>query len=136
MHTVVEYCYRDAGNFKSFGFVALEGVIAGADMDRASRYLSDLFIAEQIGVPPLYDDLYRWSGGPTASDHCWHEFVEFRMVPDDEIPERSHRWGDVSDFIDLIAHITVWDEALSPHATIGFAHSPQAMFTVQVPNTS
>ncbi len=40
----------------------------------------NLFIAEQVDVPPLYEQLYRWSGGPIAADHCWHQFVGLQIV--------------------------------------------------------
>lgn len=74
-----------------------------------------LFIAEQLNVPALYKELYQWSGGPTSSDHCWHEFSDVKVVEDSEVPVDAHRWGSAEDFLERLAAITSWDEGLSPH---------------------
>ena len=113
--TIFDYLYRDAQNFKAFGSIALEGRISEADRAaiRARFDSGELFIAEQIEVPPLYDRLYEWSGGPTASDHCWHEFVGFRETDD---PERCPNGGSAKGFARRVTSGNEWDVSLSPHS--------------------
>jgi hypothetical protein len=113
--TIFEYLYRDAGIFIAFGSVALEGRLNDADRDafRAKLISGEFFVAEQIGVPPLYEQLYQWSDGPTASDHCWHEFVGFRESGD---PERCPNGGNAKDFVARVISGTEWDLSLSPHS--------------------
>ncbi|HEX6603744.1 MAG TPA: hypothetical protein VF027_02545 [Sphingomicrobium sp.] len=113
--------YRDAGNFKAFGTVALIGALSQSDRRVVQGRLDsgEFFIAEQIGVPPLYDELYRWSDGPTPSDHCWHEFVGLRDVtspPDKHVPQLE-----VEAFVERFGHIAEWDCSLSPHFELGFS---------------
>jgi hypothetical protein len=112
--TMFEYLYRDAGNFKVFGSVALEGHISNADCEvvRAKLDSGEFFIAEQIGVPPLYEQLYQWSDGPTGSDHCWHELVGFRESGD---AEGFPNGGTAKDFVIRVSRINEWNLPLSPH---------------------
>lgn len=115
MRTIFEYRYRDAGNFKAFGSIALEGSLTPREENevRSKLEAGDYFIAEQVGVPPLYDQLYQWSDGPTASDHCWHEFVGFR-----EATEIEKDGGGILTATELLARfmsIAQWSEGLSPH---------------------
>ena len=117
MWTAFDYMYRDAGNFKAFGTLILEGELRAADrkLIRSTLSSGEFFIAEQVGVPPLYHELYRWSGGVTNEDHCWHEFVGFRevanRVEDDAI-------NTIAEFVGRFAAAKDWDETLSPHFTI------------------
>ena len=64
-HLVFEYLYRDAGNYKVFGDIWLTGALS--DQERVALVDSlesgEFFVAEQIGVPPLYEELFRESGG-------------------------------------------------------------------------
>lgn len=115
--TLFEYRYRDAGNFKAFGCLALEGPLSVDEQQSLrSRFPGDgLFIAEQLGVPVLYKKLYEWSGGPTVSDHCWHEFGDLKVLEDVEVPADAHPWGSAKGFLRRLATITTWDEGLSPH---------------------
>lgn len=110
--TVFEYVYRDAANFKAFGFIALEGRVTGADLEfiRGKLDSREYFIAEQIGVPPLYDKLYQLNGGPTDADHCWHEFVGFRELAAPTCTRLSKR-----DFMARFAAVETWNQELSPH---------------------
>jgi len=77
--TGFEYRYRDAGNFKASGRLLLTGSLSESERDEIIARLEDseLFIAEQIGIPTLYGQLYAINGGPNDDDHCWHEFVRF-----------------------------------------------------------
>jgi hypothetical protein len=114
MWIAFDYMYRDAGNFKAFGTVILEGSLSAADQVLIRSRLSggEFFIAEQVGVPTLYQELYRWSGGPTDLDHCWHEFVGFREIA---APEKKCDGSEVDEFIRRFAAVGDWDQALSPH---------------------
>ena len=120
MWTAFDYMYRDAGNFKAFGTVILEGRVCAADRRLIRSRLSsgEFFIAEQIDVPPLYGELYRWSGGIIKSDHCWHEFIGFREIA--EQPEH-YPAGTATEFVGRFAAVKDWNEALSPHFAIGAA---------------
>lgn len=116
--TLFEYRYRDAGNFKSNGAVALEGEVSAQEIEAATAALQDgeLFIAEQIGVPPLYGPLYRWSDGATADDHCWHEFVAFSPVAENRMGPDVPRFGSVQAFVERLTAVQAWRCELSPHA--------------------
>lgn len=116
MWTAFDYMYRDAGNFKALGTVALEGGLSERDQDliRSRLQGGEFFIAEQVGVPPLYEQLYRWSGGITNDDHCWHEIVGFREMPDPE--NGASPILDASELVKRFARIDHWDENLSPHS--------------------
>jgi hypothetical protein len=115
--TLFKYLYRDAGNFKAFGCLALEGALTLAEQHiLRSRFPGDgLFIAEQLGVPPLYNELYRWSGGPTLSDHCWHEFDDVKVIEDSQVPAGASRSGPAKAFLARLLAVSFWDEGLSPH---------------------
>lgn len=115
--TLFEYLYRDGGNFKAFGRVALEGELTASEqcLLRACFNEDGHFVAEQIDVPPLYRQLYQWSGGPTGSDHCWHEFVALKVVTDSDVPPGACRWGTSTDFLRCLRSIADWDGSMSPH---------------------
>lgn len=114
--TLFEYLYRDAGNYKAFGSLALDGVLSEKELERVRTMLDDgLFIAEQIGVPPLYQQLYRWSDGPTECDHCWHEFLTIKLIEDADVLPEAHRWGSAHQFLETLSAISTWEEERSPH---------------------
>ncbi len=117
MMTRFDYLYRDAGNFKAYGSLAFEGELAADQLSSIRERLSGdgLFVAEQLDIPPLYERLYRWSDGPIASDHCWHEFVDVRPALDSELSDDAYRWGSAKDFFVRLSTIDVWNEELSPH---------------------
>ena len=110
-----EYRYRDAGNFKAYGRVVLDRAIDPSEEDlvRSCLESNEFFIAEQVGVPALYEQLYQWSNGRTQSDHCWHEFIEFRALPT-PLAQGSTKIA-ASDFVASFAAVQQWDETLSPH---------------------
>lgn len=118
MRTIFEYCYRDAGNFKAFGTILLNGTVSSGLEAQVRSTLQDgeFFIAEQIGVPPLYDQLYKWSGGPIETDHCWHEFLGFKET--DEADSGSESAGTVAEFALRFTSVVQWDGTLSPHFDI------------------
>lgn len=116
MWTLFEYRYRDADNFKAHGAVALEGCIDLSDWQHARKsFEDDLFIAEQLGIPPLYEQLYQWSNGPSVADHCWHEFVALTAVEETAVDRDTPRAGTAAAFVRRVAAVREWNGALSPH---------------------
>ena len=93
---VFDYLYRDASNYKAFGSVWLTGTLTEAERTELVDCLDgcEFFVAEQIGVPPLYPALFEDSGGPTEDDHAWHMFEGFRE--EGELAEDAAVWGEAS----------------------------------------
>lgn len=113
---VFEYLYRDAGNFKAWGRLLLEGALTEMQVEEM-RFRFDggeYFIAEQIGVPALYQQLWEYSDGPTESDHVWHEFVALRPAEENDLAIGSP-WGEATALLNAIKAISFWNERLSPH---------------------
>jgi hypothetical protein len=122
---VFEYLYRDAGNFKAWGALLLKGTLSDAQVaEIKSKFESEaFFIAEQVGVLPLYQELWAYSDGATESDHPWHEF--FRVRPSDENDLTIYApWGTASALFQAITKITRWNERLSPHYEIARSQFP------------
>lgn len=121
MSMLFEYLYRDAGNFKAFGTMALDGDLSPAEqLSLRNCFPGDgLFVAEQVDVPPLYKDLYQWSDGPTNSDHCYHEFLRLRVIADASVPADAHRWGTANAFSERVRAVRSWIGELSPHFWLG-----------------
>ncbi|MFN4358042.1 hypothetical protein [Sphingopyxis alaskensis] len=120
--TVFEYLYRDADNHKAFGKVAFRGWVSPAAWDRAFQKLHDrtCFIAEQVGLPSLCGQLYRWSGGgPSDADHCWQEFVSVYVVEGGDLPPAIPQLGETRAFVEHISAIEVWNIWLSPNVERG-----------------
>lgn len=121
MWTAFDYMYRDAGNFKAFGCVVFDRYLNRGDRQLIRSRLSSgaYFIAEQVGIPPLYEKLYEWSRGPTPADHCWHEFVGFRDV---HVAKDRSSTISTREFVQKFAHLKDWDESLSSNFSfaVGF----------------
>lgn len=113
--SIFDYLYCDAGNYQSWGRLLLEGHAIAADLEalRMSLNSGEFFIAEQVGIAPLYAELWSLSHGPTEDDHVWHTFHELRPANTDEIT--GARWGKVSELISRFKTVTHWDERLSPN---------------------
>lgn len=113
---VFEYLYRDADNFKAWGSLLLKGVLTDAQVaGMKSKFESEeFFIAEQIGVPPLYQELWEYSDGPTESDHVWHEFFSLRPSVENDLVEGTP-WGTANALFTAVSGIARWNERLSPH---------------------
>ena len=111
-----EYLYRDAGNFKAFGRLLLRGRFS-AEVEAALRAAvggDGFFVAEQVGVPPLYAALWALSTGPCSDDHVFHEFLRLRQAEKEDL--RLPVWGE----LDLLARrlgeaCRAPDLAASPH---------------------
>lgn len=114
--SVFEYLYRDAGNFKAWGALLLKGALTEAQVREMRTKLEggEFFIAEQIGVPPLYQELWEYSDGPTESDHVWHEFFALRPSVENDLAE-STPWGMANALFTAVSGIARWNERLSPH---------------------
>ena len=113
-----EYFYRDASNYKAYGHVLLEGNLSAKERDEIISRLEgeSFFIAEQVQVPALYETLYEFSGGPTASDHCWHEFVQLSEHTASAGDGRV--WGTTERLLSKFRSVRKWDLRLSPHIAI------------------
>jgi hypothetical protein len=87
---VLEYLYRDANNFKAFGQILLSGNISENYITEIKSYLDsgEFFVAEQVNIPTLYSQLWKYSNGPTIADHTFHEFSSLHSPPN----MKSHHW--------------------------------------------
>lgn len=77
---VFDYRYRDAGNYKVDGRILLIGTLTKQEQFAIQSKMESgqFFIAKQVGIPPLFEKLFEFGGGPTAEDHAWHEFDGFQ----------------------------------------------------------
>lgn len=113
---VFEYLYRDAGNFKAWGRLLLVGSPHFVDAGTIKIALrpGEEFIAEQVGVPPLYERL--WSACGTSHDpdidHAWHEFFELREASREECA-RLEVHGALKTLIKAFVSVQRWREELS-----------------------
>lgn len=113
--SVFEYFYRDASNYKSWRFLLLQGSATPADTEDLQRHLdsNSYFIAEQLRIPPLYEELWAFSSGPTADDHVWHSFSALRPATVQEM--KAPVFDTLKNFLQRVKAVEVWDETLSPH---------------------
>jgi hypothetical protein len=113
---IFEYLYRDASNYKAWGGVLLSGVPSQNDIAalRASLESDEYFVAEQVGIPALYQELWELSGGPNSDDHALHEFVALRVASEDEIKSLP-LFGALSSLLKTFQAVTTWDYSLSPN---------------------
>lgn len=80
MYCVLEYLYRDAANWKTYG----EALLAGAWSEPLTRQLEATldpdrqFVAEEVGLPSLHDLHAATYGCEPDLDHGFHEFVRLR----------------------------------------------------------
>jgi len=84
MNVKLNYLYRDAGNYKSWGYLIFrnpEGLLIN-DIEhrlRQSFFQHDLFIASQIGVLEVF--LFG-TDNATEDDICFHEFDSVELTND------------------------------------------------------
>lgn len=115
-YLLFNYLYCDASNFKSFGSVWTTGNLTNEERDELVRYLEsgEFFVAEQIGVPPLYPTLFGDAGGPTVDDHAWHTFDCF--CQEAKLAETAEVWGEASSLLaSFRAAGENWQPELSPN---------------------
>ena len=115
-YCVLEYLYRDASNYKAFGVVLLSGVPSQNDISalRACLESGEYFVAEQVGIPAVYKELWDLSDGPTSDDHALHEFVALRVATDDE-RKSLPVLGELSSLLKTFQAVTKWNYSLSPN---------------------
>ena len=113
--SVFKYCYRDAGNYKAYGQLLLKGLVSITDIQKLQTHFEsgEFFIAEQLGIPALYGELWALSSGPTENDHVWHTFRTLRPARFEEIT--ANVFDTVDNLISKIGTIAAWNQALSPH---------------------
>ena len=115
-HTVFNYLYRDASNYKASGSVSLTGTMNDAERSELVACLDgdEFFVAEQIGLPPLCAALFQHGGGPTEDDHAWHMFDGFRDGVD--LAADAEAWGTSSALMAAFrAAKDNWRPELSPN---------------------
>ena len=85
--SVFSYLYREASNYKASEQLLLKSAASAADIEilRQRFDSGEFFIAEQLGIPALYEELWAFSSGPTADDHVWHTFAELRPATADDL---------------------------------------------------
>jgi len=115
-YSVFEYLYRDAANYKAWGSLLLSGKPTQMDIAalRACMESGEYFVAEQVGVPPLYEELWALSDGPTEDDHALHEFVELRSAKQEDT-ETLTLFGELSKLLNAFQAVSKWDYSLSPN---------------------
>ncbi len=113
--SVFEYLYRDASNYKVWGTLVLRGTATEFDLEvLATQCESDKsFIPEQLGIPPLYAELWEFSNGPNIDDHVWHTFYALRPATEEDIKEPI--FDTVKSFISKFRSVKDWNQQLSPH---------------------
>lgn len=111
---VFEYLYRDASNYKAWGGLLLLGIPSQSDISALKACLeSDMyFVAEQVGIPAVYKELWDLSGGRTSDDHALHEFVALRVATVNE-RKTFPLFGDLSSFLKTFQAVSKWDYSLS-----------------------
>ena len=117
----MEYLYRDANNYKSFGSILLSGNVDNSEIINTVLFLEpgDFFVAEQLNIPPLYTKLQKLSNGPTNADHAYHEFLCIREATEEEV-KLLNVWGEISELMSSLRTISMnWDCRKSVHC-IGF----------------
>lgn len=117
-HCVFEYLYRDAGNFKAWGELLLEGELTAEEVAQLTARFDqgELFIAEQIGVPTLYEELWRQCQCEPSDelDHVWHEFSEIRPATGEDL-SRLKLWGSAVALLASVEKVEAWDLKRSPN---------------------
>lgn len=116
--SVFSYLYRDGANFKAWGQLLFKGIASTADLEivRSRFKFGELFIAEQLGIPPLYAELWAFSDGATEDDHVWHTFDELRAATAADMALPA--FDSIESFIERIKHVKEWNTQLSPHSDI------------------
>lgn len=115
-YCIFEYMYRDGANYKAWGSLLLSGEPTQEDIAalRACLESGEYFVAEQVGIPPVYKELWDLSGGPTSDDHALHEFVTLRVASMDE-KNSMPLFDKLSNLLKTFQAVTKWNYSLSPN---------------------
>ncbi|HEU0189273.1 MAG TPA: hypothetical protein VFQ97_04685 [Gallionella sp.] len=70
------------------------------------------FVAEQVGIPAVYKELWDLSGGRTSDDHALHEFVTLRVATVNE-RKALPLFGELSSLLKTFGAVSKWDYSLS-----------------------
>lgn len=118
--TQFHYLYRDAGNFKVFGSVILKGKLNEVERSTVFDAMDEdgRFVAEQIGLPVLYESLHQYTDGPSDVDVCTHEFSHFEEIWTESSRIDGYIWGEVTDFADRFERVQEWRLEMSPNANM------------------
>lgn len=115
-YSIFEYLYRDASNYKAWGELLLEGALSDPEIAHLRRHFEDgeFFIAEQIGIPPLYESLWQQCDSSPSEelDHVWHEFSGVRPATEEDLARLS-LWGTTTTLIHALEKVRKWNLALS-----------------------
>ena len=120
-NTSFTYRYRDADNYKTATQLILPGKPHQEEVDEIQKKLidGDSFIAEQVGLEPLQDDLRQWDtanteldeDGHNQADHCWHEIdTASDIQPTTEAPTTDMTFEEL---VSRFTEVQTWDEAQS-----------------------
>jgi hypothetical protein len=113
------FLYRDVSNCKAGGMLLLHGANHDVveDMIRDCCDEQTYFVAEQVGIPALCEQLYVFGGGPNDGGHAFHEFQGLREATTEEIVSLP-LWGGLRDltcrFLRTGGH---WDCSPSPNCS-------------------
>lgn len=115
-YCVFEYMYRDGSNYKAWGAILLSGELIHEDVTALKECLEsgEYFVAEQVGIPPVYKELWDLSGGPTDDDHALHEFVALRAATEKEC-KTMPLFGELSYLLKTFQAVSKWDYSFSPN---------------------
>lgn len=115
-YCIFDYMYRDGSNYKAWGSLLLSGEPAHEDVAALKACLEsdEYFVAEQVGIPPVYKELWALSGGPTDDDHALHEFVALRAATEEE-QKSMPLFGELSQLLKTFQAVNKWDYSLSPN---------------------
>jgi len=109
MYSIFEYFYRDAGNYKAWGTLLLSGQLNPEQINQMVKHFDsgEFFIAEQLDIPTLYENLWQYSDGPNDDDHGWHSFHAIKLATSEEI-EAGNVWGSVDTLLTNILSVKQW----------------------------
>lgn len=115
---IFEYLYRDAGNWKTYERLLLAGTYAPALRDELLSLLDgdQIFVAEQVGIPPLHDKHHAVYGCGCGFDHAFHEFVDLRPATEEEALAESPAGTVAGLLVAFHAANRRWNCSLSPYA--------------------
>lgn len=119
-YCLFEYMYRDAGNWKTYGALLLTGDAQDAREEmRECCESTYLFVAEQVGVPPLCEEHWaNCSDGPSDLDHAFHEFLDLRPANEDEVTTLPVAGASAALLERMRAAAERWDVRLSPNCDL------------------
>jgi len=116
-HTLFEYMYRDASNYKARGTLLLHGTYSDDQQAAIEQCCesTEYFVAEQLDIPALCKQLWSDCCGQNRDDHAWHEFVGL-SEPTIEDQETLKEWGTVDELLRRFRAVEWWNLSLSPNA--------------------